>query len=71
MPEYEVRVKFHIFPYRKFKISASNEEEARKVVTDQAQHIIDTLDFEITGIRAKKYLMDKFLWKIVIFLTFS
>ena len=61
MPEYEVKVKFHIFPYRKFKINASSEEEARKVVTDQAQHVIDTLDFEITSIKAKKYLMDKFL----------
>jgi len=61
LPEYEVKVKFYIFPYRKFKISASNEEEARKVATNQAQHIIDTLDFEVTSIKAKKYLMDKFL----------
>ncbi|MFX0075163.1 MAG: hypothetical protein ACFE96_06960 [Candidatus Hermodarchaeota archaeon] len=61
MPEYEVKVKFYIFPYRKFKISASTEEEARKIASDQAQHIIDTLDFDITSIRAKKYLMDRFL----------
>ncbi|NHJ21372.1 MAG: hypothetical protein EAX91_10535 [Candidatus Lokiarchaeota archaeon] len=61
MPEYEVKVKFFIFPYRKFKINASTEEEARKVVNDQAQHIIDTLDFEISSIKAKKYLMDEFL----------
>jgi len=61
LPDYEVKVKFHIFPYRKFKIGAKNEEEAREIATDQAQHIIDTLDFSITDIKAKKYLMDKFL----------
>ena len=61
MPEYEVKVKFHIFPYRKFKVSAKDEEEARELASAQAQHIIDTLDFNITNIKAKKYLMDKFL----------
>ena len=61
MPDYEVNVKFHIFPYRKFKISAKNEEEARKIANDQAQHIIDTLDYTVTNIKAKRYLMDKFL----------
>jgi hypothetical protein len=61
LPEYEVKVKFHIFPYRKFKIDASTEEEARKIANDQAQHVIDTLDYNITSIKAKKYLMDKFL----------
>ncbi len=61
MPEYEVKVKFHIFPYRKFKVSAKDEEEVRELATAQAQHIIDTLDFSITNIKAKKYLMDKFL----------
>jgi hypothetical protein len=61
LPEYEVKVKFYIFPYRKFKINAPTEEEARKIATDQAQHIIDTTDFKITSIKAKKYLMDKFL----------
>ena len=61
MPEYEVKVKFFIFPYRKFKINASTEEEARKVANDQAQQIIDTLYFEISSIKAKKYLMDEFL----------
>ena len=67
MPEYEVKVKFHIFPYRKFKISAKDEEEAREIAKDQAQHIIDTLDFNVTNIKAKRYLMDKFLWNILIF----
>jgi hypothetical protein len=61
LPEYEVKVKFYIFPYRKFKINAKSEEEARELANDQAQHIIDTLDFSITNIKAKKYLMDKFL----------
>ena len=67
MPEYEVKVKFYIFPYRKFKIDASTEEEARKIANDQAQHVIDTLDYNITSIKAKKYLMDKFLWIILFF----
>jgi len=61
LPEYDVKVKFHIFPYRKFKISAKNEAEARELANAQAQHVIDTLDFSITNIKAKKYLMDKFL----------
>lgn len=61
LPEYEVKVKFYIFPYRKFKIVASTEDEARKIANDQAQHIIDSLDFEISSIKAKKYLIDKFL----------
>jgi len=61
LPEYEVKVKFHIFPYRKFKISAKDENEARSIANDQAQHVIDTLDFNITSIKAKRYLMDKFL----------
>ncbi|MFX0048511.1 MAG: hypothetical protein ACFE8G_10145 [Candidatus Hermodarchaeota archaeon] len=61
MPEYEVKVKFYIFPFRKFKIDASSEEEARDIANDQAQHIIDNLDFDITSIKAKRYLMDKFL----------
>jgi len=61
LPEYEVKVKFYIFPYRKFKIDASTEEEARKIANDQAQHVVDNLDYNITSIKAKKYLMDKFL----------
>ena len=61
MPEYDVKVKFHIFPYRKFKISAKNEVEAREIANDQAQHIIDTLDNTVTNNKAKKNLMDKFL----------
>jgi len=61
LPDYNVKVKFHIFPYRKFKISAKDEKEAREIAKDQAQHIIDTLDYSITDIKAKRYLMDKFL----------
>jgi len=61
LPEYDVKVKFHIFPYRKFKISAKDEKEAREIANDQAQHIIDTLDYSITDIETKRYLMDKFL----------
>jgi len=61
MPEYEVKIKFHIFPYRKFNISSRNEEEARKIAKEQAQQLIDTLDFTISSIKAKKYLLDRFL----------
>lgn len=61
MPEYDVKIKFHIFPYRKFKISAINEKEARKIAKEQAQQLIDTLDFTISSIKAKKYLLDRFL----------
>ena len=61
MPDYDVKIKFHIFPYRKFNISAKDEEEARKIANEQAQQLIDTLDFTISSIKAKKYLMDRFL----------
>ena len=42
-------------------LSPKEEEEARELANDQAQHIIDTLDFSITNIKVKRYLMDKFL----------
>jgi len=61
MPEYEVKIKFHIFPYRKFNIRAINEKEARKIAKEQAQQLINTLDFTISSIKAKKYLLDRFL----------
>ena len=61
MPQYEVKIKFHIFPYRKFNISAKNEEEVRKIAKEQAQLILDNLDFTISSIKAKKYLLDRFL----------
>jgi len=61
MPDYDVKIKFHIFPYRKFNISAKDEKEARKIANEQAQQLIDALDFTIYSIKAKKYLMDKFL----------
>jgi len=61
MPDYEVKIKFHIFPYRKFNITATDEDEARKIANDQAKHIIDTTDFSIASIKTKKYLMDRFL----------
>ncbi len=61
MPEYEVKIKFHIFPYRKFNIIATDDEEARRIAKIQAEHIIETLDFTIASIRTKRYLMDRFL----------
>lgn len=61
MPDYEVKIKFHIFPYRKFNISATNEEEVRMIANKQAKELIDSLDFTIYSIKAKKYLMDRFL----------
>ena len=61
MPDYEVKIKFHLFPYRKFNITAKNEDEARKIANEQAQQIIDTIDFTLYSIKAKKYLMDRFL----------
>lgn len=61
MPEYEVKIKFHIFPYRKFNIIATDDEEARRIAKIQAEKIIDTLDFTIASIRPKRYLMDRFL----------
>jgi len=61
MPDYDVKIKFHIFPYRKFTISAKSEEEARKIANEQAQQLIDATDFTIYSVKAKRYLMDRFL----------
>ena len=61
MPDYDVKIKFHIFPYRKFTISAKDEEEAKKIANEQAQQLIEAVDFTISSIKAKKYLMDRFL----------
>jgi len=61
MPEYEVKVTFHIFPYRKFNISAGNEEEASKLVKHEAQQMISSLRYTVTSIKPKRYSMDDFL----------
>jgi len=61
MPEYDVKIKFHLFPYRKFNINAINEKEARKIAKEQAQQVINTIDFTISSIKAKEYLLDRFL----------
>jgi len=61
MPEYDVKIKFHIFPYRKFNISAKNEAEARKIAKEQAHQLINTLEFTISSIKAKQFILDEYL----------
>ena len=61
MPEYEVRIKFHIFPYRKFNITARDKAEAREIANANAKHIVDNLNYTIEKIRTKRRLIDDFL----------
>jgi len=61
LPEYIAEIKFHIFPYRKFKFSAKDKEEARQLASDQAKQIINSLDFTIKSLRQIQTLIDDFL----------
>ena len=61
LPEYIAEIKFHIFPYRKFKISAKDIKEARKLANDKAEQLINSLHFTIKSIRQRQTLIDDFL----------
>ncbi|MFX0020049.1 MAG: hypothetical protein ACFFAK_00085 [Promethearchaeota archaeon] len=61
MPEYIAEIKFHIFPYRKFKFSAKNKNEARKLASDQVEQIINSLSYTIKSLKQKQTLIDDFL----------
>jgi len=61
LPEYIAEIKFHIFPYRKFKISAKDKKEARKLASEQAEQIINSLNFTIKSLRQRQTLIDDFL----------
>lgn len=61
MPEYEVKIKFHIFPYRKYTVFANDEKEAEESARDQAQQTIENIKFSIAGIKRKRLSMDDFL----------
>ena len=61
MPQYIAEIKFHIFPYRKFKIIAKDEKEARKLAMDQAKQMINSLEFTVKSIKQKQVLIDDFL----------
>ena len=61
LPEYIAEIRFHIFPYRKFKISAKDKKKARKLANDQAEQIINSLNFTIKSIRQRQTLIDDFL----------
>jgi len=61
LPEYEVSVKFHIFPFKKLHVSAENEKAAREIADSQAKIIRDSVEYTIDEIKPKKYLIDEFL----------
>jgi hypothetical protein len=61
LPEYVAEIKFHIFPYRKLKISAKSEEEARKIAINSAEHIIKNLNFTIKRVKQRQVLIEDFL----------
>ncbi len=60
MPEYEVSIKFHIFPYKKIIVKAKNKEEARKLATVQAQELKENLKHSIDKIKTKSHNIDEF-----------
>ncbi|MFX1496930.1 MAG: hypothetical protein ACFFBH_05365 [Promethearchaeota archaeon] len=61
MPEYLAEIKFHIFPYRKLKISAKNEVEAKKIAITHAEDIVKNLKFTIKKLKQRQVLIEDFL----------
>jgi hypothetical protein len=61
LPEYIAEIKFHIFPYRKFKISAKDKNEARKLAVGQAEQTINTLKYTIKSLKQRQTLIDDYL----------
>ena len=61
MHEYEVSVKFHIFPFKKILITAKNEKEAKEIANVEAQQIKESLRHSIYKVKAKSYIIDEFL----------
>jgi hypothetical protein len=61
LPEYEVSVKFHIFPYKRILITAKNKDEARDLANAQAQKLKENLKHSIDKIKMKSHNIDEFL----------
>jgi len=61
LPEYVADIRFHIFPYQKLKVSAKNEEEARKIAVSYAEDIISNLNFTIKRLKKRQVLIEDFL----------
>ena len=61
LPEYEAEIRFHIFPYRKLKVSAKNEEEAKKIAMNYAEEKIKNMKFTIKRLKQRQVLIGDFL----------
>ena len=60
MPEYEVSIKFHIFPYKRIIVTAKSKEEARELANNQAQELKKNLRHSIDKIKTKSHNIDEF-----------
>jgi hypothetical protein len=61
LPEYEVSVKFHIFPFKKVRVTAKSKEEAKQLANKQAKLIKDDLKYSIDKVIIKSHNIDDFL----------
>ncbi|MEJ2295236.1 MAG: hypothetical protein P8Y23_10765 [Candidatus Lokiarchaeota archaeon] len=60
MPEYEVSIKFHIFPFKRILVKAKNKEEAKAIANKQAQQLKNDLQHSIDKIKIKSHNIDEF-----------
>ncbi|TFF84128.1 MAG: hypothetical protein EU552_01410 [Promethearchaeota archaeon] len=60
MPEYEVSIKFHIFPYKKIVVTAKTKEEAKALANNEAQQLKKDLRHSIDKIKIKSHNIDEF-----------
>jgi predicted AlkP superfamily phosphohydrolase/phosphomutase len=60
LPEYEVSIKFHIFPYKKIVINAKTKEEAKAIANKEAQQLKHDLKHSIDKVKIKSHNIDEF-----------
>ena len=61
LPEYEAEIKFHIFPYRKLKINAKNEDEEKRIAINHAEDTVKNLKFTVKRLKQRQVLIEDFL----------
>jgi hypothetical protein len=60
LPEYEVSIKFHIFPYKRIIIDAKTKAEAKAIANKEAQQLKQDLRHSIDKIKIKSHKIDEF-----------
>jgi len=60
LPEYEVSIKFHIFPYKRIIVTAKTKEEAKALANQEAQQLKERLKHTIDKVKIKSLNIDEF-----------